>query len=537
MLRLRPMLDRTSPARRAVLALLCWLALATGAFAHASLTASAPADGELLDARPATFDLSFTEPVSPLVLRLIAPDGAARDLTDYDLRDQTLRIAAPENLARGTHVLSWRVISADGHPVGGSVVFSVGEASVAPPAVEEASYPRVRMLGWGAKVALYCGLAFGVGGAFALAFVTGGGQGRRNLILTAIALGVAGTILSLAFQGLDALGVALLRITDPLVWRTAWSTSFGWTVAGALAGFALSSASLFAPRLAAGLLSAAALTAAGLALAASGHAAAAEPQWLTRPMVFLHAVAIAFWIGALAPLAAALRRGGPEAGAALMRFSRSIPWAVGALVVAGVVLALIQVQKPSALIDTAYGRTLLTKLALLSALFALALYNRTRLTAPAAAGEPAARRRLARVISVETVLALAIFVTAAGWRFTPPPRALAIAAAQPATEYIHTDKALAFVQVMPGRAGPVDVAVNVLTGEFQVLNAKEVTLVLANQAAGIEPIRRKGVRRGEANWRVNGLVMPVPGRWSIRVDVLITDFDIVRLEGDIVIQP
>ena len=37
--------------------------------------------------------------------------------------------AAPREWRRGTHVLSWRVISADGHPVGGSVMFSVGAPS------------------------------------------------------------------------------------------------------------------------------------------------------------------------------------------------------------------------------------------------------------------------------------------------------------------------------------------------------------------------------------------------------------------------
>ncbi len=48
--------------------------------------------------------------------------------------DATLTIAVPP-LPDGTHVLSWRVISADGHPVGGSLIFSIGAPSVQPPAV------------------------------------------------------------------------------------------------------------------------------------------------------------------------------------------------------------------------------------------------------------------------------------------------------------------------------------------------------------------------------------------------------------------
>ena len=48
-------------------------------------------------------------------------------------------------------------------------------------------------------------------------------------------------------------------------------------------------------------LSAVAMAGVGLSLAASGHAASAPPQWLTRPAVFLHGVAVAYWIGALCP--------------------------------------------------------------------------------------------------------------------------------------------------------------------------------------------------------------------------------------------
>jgi len=45
------------------------------------------------------------------------------------------------------------------------------------------------------------------------------------------------------------------------------------------------------------------LLVAGTALAPSGHASAAAPQRLARPMVFLHTTTIAVWIGER-PLAA-----------------------------------------------------------------------------------------------------------------------------------------------------------------------------------------------------------------------------------------
>ena len=109
------------------IALLTALVQASAAFAHASLVRAEPADGALVAEPPAALRLTFNEPVTPLVIRLIAPDGTTT--TPEATTENTTVTVKPGPLRRGTHVLSWRVISADGHPVGGSLVFSVGEAS------------------------------------------------------------------------------------------------------------------------------------------------------------------------------------------------------------------------------------------------------------------------------------------------------------------------------------------------------------------------------------------------------------------------
>ena len=44
----------------------------------------------------------------------------------------TVTIRLPEGLMAGTHLLSWRVISADSHPVGGALTFSIGQPSAQP---------------------------------------------------------------------------------------------------------------------------------------------------------------------------------------------------------------------------------------------------------------------------------------------------------------------------------------------------------------------------------------------------------------------
>ena len=500
------------------------------AWAHASLNVAEPADGAVVATAPGRYALTFSEPVSPLSLRLVRPDGSSVPLDRFAVTGNVVAIEAPGGLGRGTHVLSWRVVSADGHPIGGSVVFSIGEASASPPQVTEDIDWTVRGWLWLGKAALYVGLFVGIGGVFARRILIPSADAGGRVIIAALAIGAAGAIVSLGFQGLDALGAPAGRIMEPAVWSAGMATSYGSTIVAALAAFALAGFAGRAAAVAAWLL-------AGGALALSGHASAAAPQWLMRPAVFLHAVSIGAWVGALAPLGLALRRNEPGATEALSRFSKAIPAIVAVLVLAGAALSVVQVERPAALLDTAYGQVFLTKLALLAGLFLLAAANRWFLTPSVAAGAPSASSRLARSIAVETLLVLLVFGVASLWRFTPPPRALATAAAVPVMAHIHTPRAMADLTVTPGRAGQVAVSAIIMTGEFDPLDAREVTFVFSNPKAGIEPFRRRAEKLADGTWRAAGVVLPLAGEWSLRVDMLISDFEIARLEGSIAIRP
>ncbi len=106
-------------------ALLVALCCATGALAHASLLQAEPADGSVLAVAPKAVQLRFNESVAPAVAVLIDADGKAHDVTMRAV-DQSVVIDLPEKLPRGTQVLSYRVVSQDGHPVAGALVFSIG---------------------------------------------------------------------------------------------------------------------------------------------------------------------------------------------------------------------------------------------------------------------------------------------------------------------------------------------------------------------------------------------------------------------------
>ena len=144
--------------------LLSVLCFATSASAHASLVSVEPGDGSVLALAPKTVQLRFNESVTPAVISLIDAKGRTRNDATVQAADETIVITLPGNLPRGTQVVSYRVISADGHPVGGSTVFSIGAVTTAA-AIPEKDGP-VDGLIWLARIGLYLGLFAGVGGVF-----------------------------------------------------------------------------------------------------------------------------------------------------------------------------------------------------------------------------------------------------------------------------------------------------------------------------------------------------------------------------------
>jgi copper transport protein len=281
-----------------------------------------------------------------------------------------------------------------------------------------------------------------------------------------------------------------------------------------------------------------------MAFAASGHASTAEPQWLTRTSVFLHAIGLSFWIGALMPLLMMLRRADPHGVTIMNRFSVAILPVVIMLVIAGAILAIIQVGSVQALWTTPYGTILLLKLFALCGLVALAAANRMVFTPALAQNQAQQRTWFARSIAAEGVLALLILGLVAGWRFTPPPRAAvpipaspSNAAPEPVSAHFHTSKAMAQVTLDPGRAGRTTLLIKLVSASGAPLNPKEVVIAFSNPSSGIEPFERHAVRKDEGTWHVNDLVVPIPGQWLVRVDALVSDFDKIMLDGVIEVRP
>ena len=230
------MLDRLRLAFAGMIfALLALSASAGQVMAHAALITASPADNSVVASAPAQFALDFSEPVSPLVLKLIQPDGTVRMLDSFALKDRRLVIDAPTRLDHGTHVLSWRVVSEDGHPVGGALVFSVGAPSRTLPDAPTQSDPAVRALLWATKVGIYLALFVGIGGAAFPAWVAPLPRAARRLSVVLVLAGLATLPAAIAAQGLDTHGAPLGNLLQPATWHAGISSPFGRTafIAGA----------------------------------------------------------------------------------------------------------------------------------------------------------------------------------------------------------------------------------------------------------------------------------------------------------------
>lgn len=510
------------------------------AWAHASLVAAEPPSGALLAQAPPEVLLHFNEPVSPLVFKLFTPDGVGLDVTRVDARAGGLAVALPALAAHGTYALSWRVVSSDGHPVGGTTTFSVGQSSAVAASAVAASVavsPGRQAALWLMRWLAYTGLFLGIGAVVAY---TGWAAHARRSRAVPVLLGVGALAMaaSLGLLGLDALDAPWRALGQAAPWQAAGATAFAATTLGAVLALVLAACAWGMASHRARLLSLMALGTLGVALALSGHASTSAPTWLTRPAVAMHAIAIALWVGALWPLARALRD--PDTGArALATFSRHIPWVLVALVVSGSVLVYRQFDQPASLWTTAYGRVLLAKLALLVGLLGLAAVNRYRLTPRVMQRQEAAAQTLRRVIGMELLVAVCVLGVAALWRFTPPPRALTVApvavSAPVVSAHLLSAAATADLALVPDtQGGAAELQLYLSDAQLSLLRAQEVAVVFSNTDSGVEPIRYDAVfRPDDGTWRVARVALPSLPRWRVRVEALISDFDRLVIDGEL----
>ncbi len=435
--------------RRAALAVLAGALIAAlvvpaAASAHALLVDTSPQRGATLEQEPRQVILHFSETVEGNFGAVQVFDAKAKRVDDAHTvhpggSGDRLAVGLKPGLPHGTYVATYRVISADSHPVSGGLVFSIGApgAAAAPTVAEligdsgagpftQGAFGLARGLDYLATALVLGGLAFllavwlpalraaaAAGDEWLQASSAFAGRMRR-LLLGACALGVVSGIAGIVLQGATAGATSAWAALAPSVVGDVLGTRFGhvWglrvlafvALAGAVAlalrgarepsgaglrRVALGADGLAAPGLPRAALALAALPAAFVALAPAlgGHASVQSPVALLFALDVAHVLAMSAWIGGLVVLltvlpAATRRLQAPDRtrllAATLPRFSAIALGCVGVLLVTGTIQSIEHIGSWAAVLDTGFGRAVLIKVVLLAVLIGLGAVNRRR---------------------------------------------------------------------------------------------------------------------------------------------------------------
>ncbi|WP_278237381.1 CopD family protein [Isoptericola sp. AK164] len=412
-----------APAGAVLLGLMLLLAGAVPAQAHTDLDTVEPADGSTADGPVEEVVLTFTLPVTPLgeAVEVTGPEGAV-PVQVTPQQDGVVLLATPEEpLTDGDYTLDWSVAAEDGHPLDGTVAFTVtgaapdggstddGDAGedaapdaegspTAAPDAEAAADPEVAAdeedaAGFAAVVARLAGAAvlwgaLVAGGGLLFAALVLRGRDREEVpaVLTAVrwvgVLALVGVPLRLAArsvvvaQGDVAAAVSPSALADALTGDT--GLVLGLQAAGALAVLLGARRTLAGSWLA---LVGTLLLGAGIVL--DGHSNSVGPHWLVVTTDVTHLLAAAAWVGGVVMVGVVLRRRRRDArpldaGLLGSRFSVLATASVVVVGIAGVGLTVAILDRPSQLWETSWGLFLLAKVAVVAVVAAIGAHQHFR---------------------------------------------------------------------------------------------------------------------------------------------------------------
>ncbi len=523
-----------------ILATICVaLGPAGPAAAHAVMVTTTPLRDEVLGYAPREVLVTFSEPIAavPGRVQVLAPDGKRINVGEPEVRDRTLRIALrAADRPLGTYLVSYRVISADSHPVAGSFTFAAGAPSATPPlpASAESESPAGALVPV-AKYVGYLGLLLAVGPPLLAATMWPRRRTRRAATVTALvglSLVAAGTVGSWFGQAAQVVGAPVGQLS-PADLRAVADSTVGLVLAVRLALVGLAAALLpavvrgTAGRARTGVL--AVVWVAGLVTwPLAGHPVASPLPPVSITVGTLHIAGVTAWLGGLFALTMFLLRGTHERLLAriLPAWSRLATLAVAWLVTAGLGQAAIELGRPSALLGTTYGQLLCAKAALLAGILAVAARQRQRIRRQVAAGQP---RRVAWAAGVELAVTAVVLALTAALVQTPPGRTAGTTAdgvtREGVAQSLTTDLFTLQFDVYPAAAGTANsLHAYVYTPQAKELPVAEWSITAALPEAGIEPITVE-VEALEPHHGSAEIHFPVAGDWTLRISARTTEID------------
>jgi len=575
-------------------AVLALLALPAGAQAHAVLQSTEPLSGATEKQLPDQIVFLFSEPVEGSfgAIRVFDRTGARADSGEVFHpagKGPELATKLKPGLEKGSYTATYRVISADSHPVSGGLVFSYGKATTTGATVSEllsqqGNVGEVTQVAFGvARGAQYASIAVAVGTIFfliaiwlpLLALVAGGSpqwreaserfaSGARAVLLLAVLTGVLSGMAGIVLQGATAAGVSFWSALDSQIVGDVLDTRFGtvwgirilvWLGLGAVLLGVLSTArrpvlrpaSVGATGLAPARFGRLTLALMAVPLgfmvispALSGHASLEDPAGVLIPANAIHVLAMSVWVGGLVLLLFVLPRAtrmleAPDRtrllAATLARFSPIAFASVIALLATGLVQSWFQVEKLDNLIDTAFGRSALIKFGLLvGPLMALGAYNQRRLLPrlrrAAGEGDTPGRDGVLLRRSIRTEVALlAVVLGVTAALVSYAPSASVSSGPQSATTSL--GPADLQLTVDPARVGPNQMHVYLTDKQTgqQYDRVKEMKVDLVLPEENHGPLKADTRKAGPGHYVMNGALFGVAGDWEVKMTARVSEFD------------
>jgi len=563
--------------RRAVTAAACALTAMLAlvltparADAHAELLSTEPAAGEHLATAPDQVVLHFSEAVNlgDDLVRVLDSAGVEVDAGDpVHLNGERSSVALPlPSLDDGGYVVSWRVISSDGHPVGGAFTFRVGDASAAAPGEDQALIDDV--LGGSGQGDTVLGVVYGVArfAAFAgvivligaIAFVAwlwpAGRDDRRARRIGAVAWWTAlvATLACIPLYAAYVVGGSLGDALDPSLIGDELGHQNGraWLArALLLAVIAVVARSKRADRWVLSGLGAALL----VTISLTGHAVSGDLVPLAFVTDLAHLGAVSVWLGGLVVLIGSLlwresgsRRGDDEVATIVGRFSQVAFGAVAMIVVSGAIQGWRQVGSYDALFDTAYGRLLVTKVLLVAGMLVAASFSRAWIRNRAVAGAramalspgpgavaasadrgPASLAVLRRSVAAEVALAVGVLAVTAMLVNAVPGAASGgdTGPRGPFATQVHGETLMVQVAVDPVTVGQSDVKLTVTDHGLNPIEPEEVQASLTLPERDLGPITLTLENTGPGVYVASDVEIPYPGEWQLDMAVRTSDID------------
>lgn len=531
------------------------LALPPGpAFAHAELLSTDPVDGAVMLSAPSTVSFTFDETVSFVPDGFQLYDGSGTHFTvPAHETNETVQVTLPNDLADGSYVVGWRVVSDDSHPESGLLRFAVGHADATAPAVALAD-TRSASVVYGVLTALgYLGLFTLVGLTVFDLLVSRRLTAGRLLSPTAGLVAVIAYALLVPVTVIRERGTRLNDLLSTIAESDVWSGAAALTLAFAASGVVLM---LLRPRLRGRPGPAVGTVGALLALASVlpvGHTRTFGPTWLIMSADIVHAGAASVWLGGLIALGLHLTRArhrhAHPAGSLVVlgRFSALAGGLVVLVGVAGTALAVVIVGSIPALFDTTYGLLLLFKIGLVVVIGGLAAWNRFWLVPRLGRrpGDDLSWRRLSHVVRWEAV-GLILVVGLTSVLTMQNPRAADAAEPAPAVTGIPAPSGIPLLAELgtghlSGQFGPGTTGTNVIS--FAITDAGGQSIVplgipqvsVAEPNLGLGPLFAE-VQPGATPGSYRATVdVPAAGEWKITAAVRINELEQPAAVVDVVV--